>query len=132
MADLTVLCFGHPWPTGPPDAFPSLPDCERETRPMIGVEELPDWRDARAYDYTAQLSRREWAWEFLRRNSDFQRDLTVALENVEYRERCTSFIIGKSSVDLTKWELMFRKFIAAGCNCLLVSRTVPANIASNR
>jgi hypothetical protein len=33
---------------------------------------LPDWADERAYDYTARLARREWAWEFLRRNVDFR------------------------------------------------------------
>lgn len=29
------------------------------------------WTDNRRYDHTARLSRREWAWEFLRRNRDF-------------------------------------------------------------
>lgn len=27
-----------------------------------------DWRDASAYDYTRDLTREAWAWEFLRRN----------------------------------------------------------------
>ena len=42
---------------------------------MIPTDEafrLPDWTDERAYDYTARLARREWAWEFLRRNRDFR------------------------------------------------------------
>jgi len=29
------------------------------------------WKDSHSYDYTARLSRREWAWEFLRRNPHF-------------------------------------------------------------
>ncbi len=33
----------------------------------------PDWRDRSHYDYTASLSRRGWAWEFLRRNPEFRK-----------------------------------------------------------
>jgi hypothetical protein len=31
-----------------------------------------DWSLPSAYDYTAQLTPRDWAWEFLRRNPEFQ------------------------------------------------------------
>lgn len=40
----------------------------------------PDWWDERSYDFTAQLMPRGWAWEFLRRNPAFQRDLLAALQ----------------------------------------------------
>jgi len=34
-----------------------------------------DWRDARSYDYTAGLDGAGWAWEFLRRNPDYQAEV---------------------------------------------------------
>jgi hypothetical protein len=49
--------FGRP-------SFPSLPD-----EAVMGV---PDWTDRNAYAWTKNLTLREWAWEFLRRNPDFQ------------------------------------------------------------
>ena len=33
----------------------------------------PDWRDRALYEYTVSLSRRGWAWEFLRRNPGFRK-----------------------------------------------------------
>ena len=33
-----------------------------------------DWRDAQAYDFGLSLSPAQWAWEFLRRNRDYQRE----------------------------------------------------------
>ncbi|WP_353642639.1 DUF6499 domain-containing protein [Mesorhizobium sp. WSM2239] len=36
----------------------------------------PDWRHRSAYDYASRLPRTAWAWEFLRRNPQFQRDRT--------------------------------------------------------
>lgn len=37
----------------------------------------PDWRSAAAYAYLDNLSRSEFAWEFLRRNPDYRRDHQV-------------------------------------------------------
>lgn len=34
----------------------------------------PDWRNPVAYRFTAHLNQGQWAWEFLRRNGDYQRD----------------------------------------------------------
>ena len=31
-----------------------------------------DWTDPRDYAFTADLDPRQWAWEFLRRNPDYQ------------------------------------------------------------
>lgn len=35
---------------------------------------MPDWRCAADYAYTQSLSAAQWAWEFLRRNPEYQRD----------------------------------------------------------
>jgi len=34
---------------------------------------MPDWRHAEDYAFTADLTRHQWAWEFLRRNPDYRR-----------------------------------------------------------
>lgn len=34
----------------------------------------PDWRSPSDYEYLRQLDRAELAWEFLRRNPDYQKD----------------------------------------------------------
>lgn len=41
---------------------------------------LPNWRIEGDYAYSKLLSRRGWAWEFLRRNPDFQRAHSAALK----------------------------------------------------
>ena len=38
------------------------------------VDWLPDWRDESAYPAPNALSARHWAWQFLRRNPDYQAD----------------------------------------------------------
>lgn len=37
-------------------------------------EQQPDWRSKESYAYTVNLTRLDWAWEFLRRNPLFQAD----------------------------------------------------------
>jgi hypothetical protein len=39
---------------------------------------VPDWRSAAAYAYLDGLNPAELAWEFLRRNPDYQRDYRTA------------------------------------------------------
>lgn len=39
---------------------------------MADSHSLPDWRDPANYAYTAHLTARGWAWEFLRRNPAFR------------------------------------------------------------
>jgi hypothetical protein len=39
---------------------------------------VPDWRSAAAYAYLDELNPAELAWEFLRRNPDYQRDYRAA------------------------------------------------------
>jgi len=41
----------------------------------------PDWRRKESYDYARALSRRAWAWEFLRRNPEFQRTCSTVRES---------------------------------------------------
>jgi len=75
------------------------------------IADRPDWRDENAYTYTARLTRREWAWEFLRRNSDFQRDLKVALEHADIQKEGAAITIVNSPFDLAKWGVMFRDIV---------------------
>ncbi len=96
------------------------------------VVDGPDWRHEKSYNYTAHLTRRGWAWEFLRRNIEFQRDLRVVLEQAKYLEKRPQFEVINSSVILTKWGGMFRGFVAARCQCILVPASMRARVAGSR
>jgi Family of unknown function (DUF6499) len=43
----------------------------------------PDWRSASAYAYVHELNRREFAWEYLRRNPSYKRDYRGAVHRME-------------------------------------------------
>ena len=43
----------------------------------------PDWRSASAYAYVHELNRREFAWEYLRRNPSYKRDYRGANHRME-------------------------------------------------
>jgi len=47
---------------------------------IVGFEMPPvsDWRSATAYAFLNDLNPAEFAWEFLRRNPEYQRDYRVA------------------------------------------------------
>lgn len=47
-------------------------------------------------------TRRDWAWEFLRRNTSFQHDLVHALEHASYTEAQPSFAVIESGVDMAR------------------------------
>lgn len=49
------------------------PDHARRSTEVSG--EAPDWRLPETYAYTQSLTRVDWAWEFLRRNPVFRRDV---------------------------------------------------------
>ncbi|WP_394890001.1 transcriptional regulator domain-containing protein [Mesorhizobium sp. AaZ16] len=68
----------------------------------------PDWWDTSSYGYTAHLTRRDWAWEFLRRNAAFRHDLAQALERAEWLESRSSLDIIASRVDLARRGVLFR------------------------
>lgn len=40
----------------------------------------PDWRSPSDYEYLKQLDRAELAWEFLRRNREYQKDFARIVE----------------------------------------------------
>jgi hypothetical protein len=60
-----------------------------------------DWRNASAYDYVSELHPSDLAWEFLRRNTDYQDDF--------HRLTASS---GRTALEvlafLKKWGLCFR------------------------
>ena len=43
-------------------------------KPSSDRQSLPDWRDPSCYGYIAELTFPQLAWEFLRRNPEYQRD----------------------------------------------------------
>ncbi|PBB39786.1 hypothetical protein CK221_03045 [Mesorhizobium sp. WSM3868] len=93
---------------------------------MIGNDvDWPDWQDEKSYRYTRQLTRRGWAWEFLRRNPAFQCDLRHALGQAEFAEMRFEVEVVRSSFDLTRWGLLFRKLVEARCGCVLVLPPMP-------
>lgn len=100
---------------------------------MIGNDaDWPDWQDEKSYRYTRHLTQRGWAWEFLRRNPAFQRDLKQALEQAEFAKGRFDVEVVRSSLDLTRWGLLFRKLVEARCGCVLVLPPMPACSAGHR
>jgi hypothetical protein len=61
---------------------------------------VPDWRSAAAYAYLNDLSPAELAWEFLRRNPDYQRDYRAAA-----REAAGSIEVPEAP--MVRWGLRF-------------------------
>ena len=43
----------------------------------------PDWRSASAYAHAYEFHLREFAWEYLRRNSSYQRDYRATVRRTE-------------------------------------------------
>ena len=60
-----------------------------------------DWRSAAAYAYLDNLSPAELAWEFLRRNPDYQRDYRAALRDAAGQAEFPEPLI-------LRWGLRFR------------------------
>lgn len=71
----------------------------------------PDRQDDGDYRYVERLTSRGWAWEFLRRNPDFQKDLANALLGAERTNARSVDIISlpSNTVDLSRWGLLFCK-----------------------
>lgn len=70
-----------------------------------------DWRRDATYGYTDALPRRGWAWEFLRRDQDFQQawsetSATVAIETPA--PNLTVITAGTELRDMARWGLFFR------------------------
>ena len=73
---------------------------------------VADWRSRAAYDYAAALPRRAWAWEFLRRDSDYRRawaeaSATVAIETPA--PNLTVMTAGAELRHMAHWGLFFRR-----------------------
>lgn len=95
-----------------------------------GADE-PDWRDERSYDYTAGLTPREWAWEFLRRNPAFQRDVIAASQQASTLSYGPSLDVVRSAGDLSSWGILFRRVLRAKFARILVSDLVRACAAGD-
>ncbi|MGT2466518.1 transcriptional regulator domain-containing protein [Mesorhizobium atlanticum] len=86
-----------------------------------------DWLDDETYRNTARLTRRGWAWEFLRRNAAFVGDLAVAVERVTHTElapKLSILSLPRGLPGLAKWGLRFRQLRRGGSKRLLVSSPV--------
>lgn len=90
---------------------------------VTGADE-PDWRDERSYDYTSGLTPREWAWEFLRRNPAFQRDLVAARQQANTLSYRPILDVVASAGDLSRWGVLFRRVLWAQFARILVSALV--------
>lgn len=60
-----------------------------------------DWQTSSAYDYIEELEPADLAWEFLRRNGDYQRDYTAAMNRYEDRADADEALAAR-------WGLRFR------------------------
>lgn len=76
----------------------------------MSADALLTWRDDRRYEYTARLSRREWAWEFLRRNQAFceaWRSCQLEYGIVGYDAGTTMLVSQFETPRLTEWGLLY-------------------------
>jgi Family of unknown function (DUF6499) len=70
------------------------------------------WQHAANYDYTRHLTRRGWAWEFLRRNKDYVLDWGVAQSEVTMltgKGGPQTLKLGAGASRLQPWGLIFRR-----------------------
>ena len=71
----------------------------------------PNWRDPRTYEYTLTLSRRGWAWEFLRRNPAFRqaaRKLKPGSVNVGKHGTVLRILTTLATLEpLKRWGVLF-------------------------
>ncbi|MBZ0261139.1 MAG: DUF6499 domain-containing protein [Hyphomicrobiales bacterium] len=70
------------------------------------------WLHAANYDYTRHLTRRGWAWEFLRRNKDYVLDWGLAQSEVTTlmgQRGAETLSLGATASRLQHWGLIFRR-----------------------
>lgn len=82
---------------------------DRSLSKLSEVLQPTDWLDTANYDYTHGLSRRDWAWEFLRRNKHYAFDW-----NLSQSESVTDGPFVRLNVDagmsrMQRWGLIFRR-----------------------
>ncbi|WP_350196960.1 transcriptional regulator domain-containing protein [Roseibium album] len=94
---------------------------------MSAVRSVPyfcDWQDKRSYAGLLSLIRHRWAWEFLRRNPDFQKDfskLSDAVASIADEPNVYNLL---ADCPLKCWGIFFRNLLECGCRCLLGSAPV--------
>lgn len=82
---------------------------------MVGSRQAagrPDWQHITSYSYTQALSRCAWAWEFLRRNGEYQRawSKTCSTVTTEIRSPNLKFLAAQTSRrDLRQWGVLFQR-----------------------
>jgi hypothetical protein len=67
--------------------------------------------DAGAYGYTAGFSRRDWAWEFLRRNPAFRETMngfSACVRSQRIAPNATVYRLQSGAPSLADWGLLFR------------------------
>ncbi|WP_425350385.1 transcriptional regulator domain-containing protein [Mesorhizobium temperatum] len=91
---------------------------------LVTGADQAEWQDESSYDYTARLTLRGWAWEFLRRNPAFQRDLLAARQQANALSRESFLDVIAWAGDLSRWGVLFRRVLRAQCGHVLVSAPV--------
>ena len=91
----------------------------------------PDWRDPASYDYTRDLTREGWAWEFLRRNPNYRKSwrdqVDPAATNPTESGKARAAAPAIVSAAAAAWGLLsFRRSWLCGASCgnLLASRDI--------
>jgi hypothetical protein len=72
---------------------------------------MPDGRDVRAYDDTKGFSRRDWAWEFLRRNREFRAVMAKFSRHILLKTAAPNVTlcrIRRGAPSLSAWGVIFR------------------------
>lgn len=128
-----------------------------ESPPALDQYPLPlpySWREDTDYNYTSRITRRQWAWEFLRRNPDYQRAWLAAAQvySDKMQKRYTRSVqipdILESEESLSHWginqyvnpavaDLGFKKLTENMClfptgDQLIFGREFIASMAPNR
>ncbi|MBG6178592.1 hypothetical protein IWQ55_006453 [Labrenzia sp. EL_208] len=88
------------------------------------VPDFCDWQDKRSYAGLLSLNRHGWAWEFLRRNPDFQKDfskLSGVIDPITDKPNLYSL---PANCPLKCWGIFFRNLLECGCRCLLGSAPI--------
>ncbi len=70
------------------------------------------WLEAANYDYTRHLTRRGWAWEFLRRNKHYVEDWDFAQAKVTMLQEQGGPVrlkLGTGVSCMQRWGLIFRR-----------------------
>ncbi len=92
----------------------------------------------RDYAYTAALSYPEWAWEFLRRNQAFCRQLDLFAGHVQLHRPIANATVARVDPDapsLQPWGLRFRELTGqrpAGRQSRMGSRHLPVRHSGHR